>query len=69
MQLNELQGGDFAALSRMVLAAIEMLVSQAHLVHGDLSPYNIVVWDRKPFIIDVSQAPASIFLRGDTNQC
>ncbi len=40
----------------MVLAAMEKLVSRAHLVHGDLSPYNIVVWDRKPFVIDVSQA-------------
>jgi len=55
-QLNELEGGDYAALSRMVLAAMETLVSRAHLVHGDLSPYNIVVWDKKPYIIDVSQA-------------
>jgi RIO kinase 1 len=55
-QLNELESGDYVALSRMVLAAMKTLVSQAHLVHGDLSPYNIVVWDRKPFIIDVSQA-------------
>ena len=55
-QLNELEGGDYAALSRMVLAARETLVSRAHLVHGDLSPYNIVVWDKKPYIIDVSQA-------------
>ncbi len=55
-QLNELQTGDYVVLSRMVLAAMERLVSRAHLVHGDLSPYNIVVWDRKPFIIDVSQA-------------
>ncbi len=55
-QLNELSIGDYFALSRMVLAAMERLVSRAHLVHGDLSPYNIVVWDQKPFIIDVSQA-------------
>jgi RIO kinase 1 len=55
-QLNELGSVDYAALSRMVLAAMEKLVSRAHLVHGDLSPYNIVVWDKKPCIIDVSQA-------------
>jgi RIO kinase 1 len=55
-QLNELESGDYDALSKMVLAAMERLVSRVHLVHGDLSPYNIVVWDRKPFIIDVSQA-------------
>jgi RIO kinase 1 len=55
-QLNELQSGDYVALSKMVLAAMERLVSRAHLVHGDLSQYNIVIWDREPFIIDVSQA-------------
>jgi RIO kinase 1 len=55
-QLNESESGDYDALSKMVLAAMERLVSRVHLVHGDLSPYNIVVWDRKPFIIDVSQA-------------
>jgi RIO kinase 1 len=55
-QLNELESGDYAALARMLLAAMETLVSRAHLVHGDLSPYNIVVWDKKPYIIDVSQA-------------
>jgi RIO kinase 1 len=55
-QLNELESGDYAALSKTVLAAMERLVSRAHLVHGDLSPYNIVVWDQKPFVIDVSQA-------------
>lgn len=55
-QLNELESGDYESLSRMVLSALERLVSRAHLVHGDLSPYNIVVWDEKPYIIDVSQA-------------
>jgi RIO kinase 1 len=39
----------------MVLTAMKTLVSRAHLVHGDLSPY-IVVWDEKPYVIDVSQA-------------
>ncbi len=28
----------------------------ANLVHGDLSEYNILVWDDKPWIIDVAQA-------------
>lgn len=55
-QLNELGSGDYVALSRMVLSALETLVSRAHLVHGDFSAYNIVVWDKKPYIIDVSQA-------------
>jgi RIO kinase 1 len=55
-QLNELESRDYSALSRMVLTAMKTLVSRAHLVHGDLSPYNIVVWDEKPYVIDVSQA-------------
>ena len=55
-QLNELEAGDYDSVSRMVLSALERLVSRAHLVHGDLSPYNIVVWDEKPYIIDISQA-------------
>jgi len=54
-QLNELESGDYVALSRMILAAMRKLVSKAHLVHGDLSPYNIVVWGQKPYVIDVSQ--------------
>jgi len=29
---------------------------QCHLVHGDLSPYNILVWKERAYIIDVPQA-------------
>jgi len=38
-----------------ILAEIERLLAN-HLVHGDLSPYNILVWKDQPWIIDVPQA-------------
>lgn len=34
---------------------VRRMVKGAHLVHGDLSEYNIVLVGEKPFIIDVSQ--------------
>jgi RIO kinase 1 len=38
-----------------VLNNIEIMLSE-NLVHGDLSPYNILVWKDKPWIIDMPQA-------------
>lgn len=38
-----------------VISQLEIMVNKAKLVHGDLSEYNIMVWD-KVYIIDVSQA-------------
>ena len=43
-------------LYRKVIGELEKMVNTAHLVHGDLSEYNIMVWDEKPYIIDVSQS-------------
>jgi RIO kinase 1 len=40
---------------RYVLDNIEIMLSE-NLVHGDLSPYNILVWKDKPWIIDMPQA-------------
>ena len=31
------------------------MYSEAHYVHGDLSAYNILWWNNKPWIIDVPQ--------------
>ncbi|MBO3832452.1 MAG: serine protein kinase RIO [Candidatus Brockarchaeota archaeon] len=44
---------------------------KARLIHADLSEYNVMIWDGKPFIIDLSQAVpvthplAGEFLRRD----
>lgn len=43
-------------LYKDILAQLENMVNKAELVHGDLSEYNIMVWEEKCYIIDVSQA-------------
>ncbi|HLY77420.1 MAG TPA: serine protein kinase RIO [Thermoplasmata archaeon] len=35
---------------------LRRMVVAAHLVHGDLSPYNVLVLEDRPYIIDVAQA-------------
>jgi len=39
-----------------IIEQIKRMVNIAKLVHGDLSEYNILVHDSKPYIIDVGQA-------------
>ena len=41
---------------------IERMLSE-HLVHGDLSPYNILVWEDRLWIIDMPQAVDARFNR------
>jgi RIO kinase 1 len=54
-----------------LLTYLERLYRKAELVHGDLSEYNIMMWEGNPVIFDVSQAvPTShpmvkFFLRRD----
>ncbi|MFI5315892.1 MAG: RIO1 family regulatory kinase/ATPase [Myxococcota bacterium] len=43
-----------AALERL-LHNVEILLD-SHLVHGDLSAYNVLWWQEKPWIIDVPQS-------------
>ena len=40
---------------RRLLDNVELLLDH-HLVHGDLSPYNILWWEGRPWIIDVPQS-------------
>ena len=47
---------DHESIAEKVLLAIRGLVLDARLVHGDLSPYNILVWKEEPYVIDLSQA-------------
>ena len=56
---------------KQILDNLARIVCAARLVHADLSEYNIMIWDDKVYIIDVSQAVshdhplAEEFLRRD----
>jgi len=39
-----------------LLREVKLLYTGAGLVHGDLSEYNIMIWEEKPVIFDISQA-------------
>jgi len=47
---------DVNAFLEKLLIEIKKFVKDAHLVHGDLSTFNILNKDEKPVIIDVSQS-------------
>jgi RIO kinase 1 len=39
-----------------LLECIKKLYKTCRLVHGDLSQYNVMIWNEKPIIFDISQA-------------
>ncbi|HTT15042.1 MAG TPA: serine protein kinase RIO [Thermoplasmata archaeon] len=43
-------------LYEALVEEIRRMVVGAKLVHGDLSPYNTLYWEEKPWLIDVAQA-------------
>jgi RIO kinase 1 len=43
-------------ICKEILSFIKTMYQKADLVHGDLSPYNILLYRQKPYIIDVGQA-------------
>lgn len=53
---GELSLEDLTRIYREVIDMIEQIYRRARLVHGDLSEYNIMIFEDKPVIIDVSQA-------------
>jgi len=44
------------AIYYTLLRDVKKLYRESGLVHGDLSPYNVMMWRNKPVIFDVSQA-------------
>lgn len=71
--LKEYDMKDPEAMLEEVLRQVERLYRKAHLVHADLSEYNILVHRRRPVLIDLSQAvvrehpAADAFLRRDVS--
>ena len=54
--LREMDPDDPQAFYDQVLVEMQLLWQKAGLAHGDLSEYNIMVYEQKPVIFDVSQA-------------
>ena len=54
--LREVDPEDPSAFYLKVLEEARRLYTKAGVVHGDLSEYNIMVWEEVPVIFDVSQA-------------
>ena len=54
--LREIDPEDPSAFYLKILGEARLLYTKAGVVHGDLSEYNIMVWEEAPVIFDVSQA-------------
>jgi RIO kinase 1 len=54
--LREINPEDPEAFYLKLLSEAKLFYTKAGLVHGDLSEYNIMVWEEVPVIFDVSQA-------------
>ena len=54
--LREIDPEDPSAFYLKILGEARRLYTKAGVVHGDLSEYNIMVWEEAPVIFDVSQA-------------
>jgi len=57
-RLVDAQIDDPEAVYRDLVVQIGRMVREAHLVHGDLSPYNTLLYQGRVVLIDVAQAVA-----------
>ena len=60
-QLKDVKLDDPTEMYDEVLSFIIDGWKDAHLVHGDLSEYNVLVWDGQPILIDCGQAMTNDF--------
>jgi len=54
--MNELTLADPASTYDGLIQAMRLMVRGAGLVHGDLSEFNVMMWNGLPVVIDVSQS-------------
>ncbi|MFQ6052873.1 MAG: serine protein kinase RIO [Candidatus Bathyarchaeia archaeon] len=54
--LKDVDPVDPEAFYMQLLREVRLLYTGAGLVHGDLSEYNVMVWEEAPVVFDVSQA-------------
>ena len=47
---------DIESFREELLVSLSRLYFRANIVHADLSEYNILVWENKPYIIDMGQS-------------
>jgi RIO kinase 1 len=64
--LREVDPLDPEDFYRKLLDDVKTLYEKARIVHGDLSEYNIMVWEENPVIFDVSQAMLTSHPLSDT---
>jgi RIO kinase 1 len=55
-RLQDAQLDDPAEVCRDLIEQVRKMVAGARLVHGDLSPYNVLFHEGRPVLIDVAQA-------------
>ncbi|MCI4367330.1 MAG: serine protein kinase RIO [Thermoplasmata archaeon] len=55
-RLHDVRLADPTAFYDALVVTMQRMVREAKLVHGDLSPYNVLVRDQSPVLIDVAQA-------------
>lgn len=58
--LREVDPEDPEGFYLLLLGEMRKLYTGARLVHGDMSEYNVMVWEEMPVIFDVSQAMLTV---------
>ncbi|GAB6148157.1 serine protein kinase RIO [Stetteria hydrogenophila] len=55
-EAESLSQEELEGILRELAVQVELIACKARLVHADLSEYNVMLWQGKPWIIDVAQA-------------